>query len=494
MKSKLIVLFFALGLSWLHGYAQMPEDTSATAAPLTMELSLDDCLRIALSDNPTVKVADMEVTRTDYSRIETLSQLLPQASFAGAYSRAIAKQVMYMNMDLDDMFGGLGGGTLPGEGENPEGETPASRADSKKGGNDGGIKVGLDNSYQMGFSVSLPLVAPQLWASLKLSDSQILQAVENARASKLNMVNSVKSAYYGLMLAYDSKKVLQESYDMAAFTHDLYQKQFELGAASDYDVLRTSVAMKNIEPQLMQADVTIKQARLQLMLLMGLDASQDFTIKGTLSDYEKTMHADVLAIDKNYDNNSQLILNNIQTQMLDQTLKVQKAAIYPTLAASFNYNWTSMSNGSPFKNFRWNPYSMIALSLNIPIFTGGQRWSRIKAAEVQLDEMKWTRQNLERSVAMQVDVAVDNIKVNVEQIASCSENVAQAERAHNIMEESFAIGAASYLNLRDSELALTQSRLVYYQAIYNYLVAQSSLELLLGNAPIDKYQALGTRY
>ncbi len=488
MKSKLIVFFCALGLSCINADAQTPDEMAAQATPAVMELSLDDCLKIALSDNPTVKVADMEITRTDYSKIETISQLMPQVAFSGSYSRAIAKQVMYMNMDFDDMLGGLGGALNPdGEGD-AGGDAPQSRADSKKGGNDGGIKVGLDNSYQMGFSASLPLVAPQLWASLKLSDSQILQALENSRASRLNLVNNVKSAYYALMLAYDSKKVLQESYDMAKFTHDLYSKQFELGAASDYDVLRTSVAMKNIEPQLMQADVTIKQARLQLMLLMGLDSAVDFSIKGTLSDYEKTMNADMLAIDKNYDNNSQLILNDIQTRMLDQTLKVQKASVYPTLAASFNYNWTSMSNGSPFKNFRWNPYSMIGLSLNIPIFTGGQRYSRIKAAEVQLQEMKWTRDNLERSVAMQVDVAVDNIKVNVEQIASCSENVAQAERAHRIMEESFAIGATSYLNLRDSELALTQSRLTYYQAIYNYLVARSGLELLLGNAPIDQYK------
>ncbi|MDE6654715.1 MAG: TolC family protein, partial [Muribaculaceae bacterium] len=69
---------------------------------------------------------------------------------------------------------------------------------------------------------------------------------------------------------------------------------------------------------------------------------------------------------------------------------------------------------------------------------------------------------------------------------SCSQNVAQAERAHKIMEESFAIGATSYLNLRDSELALTRSRLTYYQAIYNYLIARSALELLLGNAEISE--------
>lgn len=52
-----------------------------TADPLV--LSLDECLAIALSDNPTVKVADLEIQRVDYSKIETLSQLLPQVSFAG---------------------------------------------------------------------------------------------------------------------------------------------------------------------------------------------------------------------------------------------------------------------------------------------------------------------------------------------------------------------------------------------------------------------------
>ena len=89
---------------------------------------------------------------------------------------------------------------------------------------------------------------------------------------------------------------------------------------------------------------------------------------------------------------------------------------------------------------------------------------------------------------MQVDLAVDNIGINVRQISSCSESVAQAERAHSIMEKSFEIGAATYLDLRDSELALTRARLAYFQAIYNYLVANSELELLLGNAPLDKYE------
>ncbi|MDE7376325.1 MAG: TolC family protein [Muribaculaceae bacterium] len=474
MKHRLFA-FVCVAVACLTAGAAAPTDT-LTQGPV---LTLDDCLRIALSDNPTVKVADMEVERMDYSRIETLSQLLPQISFSGSYNRMLAKQVMYMNMDLGD-FGFGGAGSEGDEG----GEAQQSRAG--KSGGDGGIKVGLDNSYQVGFSASMPLVAPQLWAALKLSDTQILQAVEQSRASRLDLVNQIKSAYYALQLAEDSRRVIQESYDMAALTHDIYTKKFAAGAASEFEVLRTSVAMKNIEPQMIQADIAIKQARLQLLILMGLDTNVEFNTAGTLSQYESTMYGDVLQMtNPDYSGNSQLKLFDIQDLQARQALKVQRASVWPTISAMANYNWTSMSNGSPFKNFRWNPYSVVGLTLNVPLFTGGSRYSKIRQAEVQVGEMALQRENLDRSISMQVDLSVENINMNVKQIASASESVGQATRAHDIMEKSFAIGAASYLDLRDSELALTQSRLAYYQAIYNYLVARSNLELLLGTAPLE---------
>lgn len=75
-------------------------------------MPLDSCIAIALSDNPTIKIADMEVTRLDYSRKETLGQLLPTVDFGASYNRMLAKQVAYMNMDR---FGSMGGGDTGGD-------------------------------------------------------------------------------------------------------------------------------------------------------------------------------------------------------------------------------------------------------------------------------------------------------------------------------------------------------------------------------------------
>ncbi|MDE6276782.1 MAG: TolC family protein [Muribaculaceae bacterium] len=442
-----------------------------SAEESTPTLSLDECLEIALSENPTIRVADLEVTRMDYSKKEVIGQLLPSIDFGGNYSRTLAKQTMYMDIGA---FGGAAG----------EGSGKENAEMSKSKGMESGMKVGLDNSYSVGFQASLPLIAPQLWKSLSISDTQIARALEQSRSSKLDLVKQVKSAYYAYMLAYASKEVIRESYDMARLTYETYTKQFAVGAASDYDVLRTSVAMKNIEPELLQSEIAIKQARLQLQILMGVDAAFVFAPTGKLSDYEGTMSDPAAGIAEDLSGNPTLRLNSMDIELQRKALATQKLAYVPTLALTANYNWTSMNNGTPFQNLRWNPYSMIGVQLSVPIFSGGQRYSRVKQAQVQLTELELQRENLERSVNMQVSLAIDNIRINVEQINSCAESVGQAERAHDIMSRSFDLGAASYLDLRDSELALTRARLAYYQAIYNYLVANSELELLLGSAPL----------
>ena len=73
-------------------------------------------------------------------------------------------------------------------------------------------------------------------------------------------------------------------------------------------------------------------------------------------------------------------------------------------------------------------------------------------------------------------ILLELLGLNVES----AEGVRQAQKAHQIMQKSFEIGAATYLDLRDSELANTAAQLNYYQAIYNYLCSTSQLDLLLG--------------
>ena len=414
----------------------------------TLRLSLDQCVRFSLSDNPTVKVNDMEITRVTYAKKEVMGQLLPSLSFSGQYTRNLSLQTIYMD---------TGSGTSTG------------------------IKMGRDNQYSTGFSATVPLVMPTLWKSLRLSENQILQNMEKARANKLSLVNQVKNAYYALLFAYDTRRVLLDSYATAQFDADVFEKQFKLGVASEYDVLRARVEVTNLEPSILEVENSIEQLGLQLKLLMGMDVSTPIALSQTLEDFKVQMYDRTLATDTSLTRNTNLRTLELQTDALRKTVAMRKAAWYPTLSATANLMWNSMSNGSPFKNFQWNKTSSVGLTLSLPIFQGGQRYFRQKQAEIQLDEMKWQRENVERGLHLQVRTAVDNINKSLKQIESNAAGVRQATKARDIMQESFKIGSATFIQLRDTEDALLSARLAYYQTIFNYLVAESDLEFTLGN-------------
>ena len=414
----------------------------------TLTLSREQCLEIALRDNPTVRVADMEVKKVDYAKKETLAGVFPSIDFSASYQRSIELQTIRMNM----------------------------------GGESQKLKMGSDNTWNMGFSASLPIIAPTLWKAISISDTQILANLESARASRLNLVDNVNKAYYALMLAKASHKVVKQNYDNAVFNAGIYEKQFQAGTASEYDVLRSSVQVKNIEPELLQADIAIKQCQLQLKVLMGISAEVDIEPNIELADMQRDMYLYPSDADRSLNDNTSMRTMDIQKKLLEKNVDLKKFAWIPTLGASFNLSWLSLSNGSPFKNQEFNPYSTVGFSLAVPIFSGGSKYYGLKQAQVQLKELELQRQDLENTLNMQLDLAIDNINREAQQIATSEEGVKQAQKAYDIMQKSFEIGAASYVDLRDSELANTTAQLSYYQAIYNYLISTSELDLLLGKA------------
>ncbi len=420
-----------------------------TASGQTLNVTLDECIRIALNENPSIIVADMEIQRVDYSKKQTLGQLFPQVNFTANYNRTLAKQTMVM---MDQEF-----------------------------------KVGTDNQHSVGFQGSLPIIVPALWKSIKLSDTQILQNIELARSSRLSLINQVKNAYYALLLARDSKRVIEANHSTALLTADIFDKQYEIGVASEYDKTRARVAATTLEPSILDAENSITALKLQLKVLMGMDVNVDIEPAETLDDFKYKIYENTLNVDTSLVNNTNLRQLDLQTDYLNQALKVQKMAWAPTLNGTINYMWNSMSNGSPFKNFNWNPYSQAGIALTWNLFSGGQRYYKQKQAEIAVREMKWQRENLTRGLNSQVQTQLNSIKSNLKQIESNAASVALAEKSNDIIQESFKLGVGTFLQIQDTQNALLGARLSYYQAIYNLLVSQSDLELLLGNAPLSKY-------
>ena len=409
----------------------------------TLRVSLKEAIQIALSENPTIKVADQEIQLKKEANREVLYGLLLEANLVGSYSHTIEKQTMAMN-----------------------GQT---------------FKVGSLNSMSGGISVSLPVFVPALYQSMKLTKTDVQLAVEKARSSRLDMVNQVTKAFYQLLLAQDSYEVLQKSYKQSEDNYNVVNAKYEQGSVSEYDKISAEVQMRSLKPTLVSAGNGVNLAMLQLKVLLGMESNVSVVVEGNLKDYELAMFTRQAQPQPEniVSGNTTLRQLDLNYDMLQKNLKLKYTNFMPSLALSFQYMYTTLGNDWKFANYDWNPYSTLGLSLSVPLFKGGN-FSQVKQAKLQLKQMDQTRINTERMLKMQAQSYLDNMAASTEQVASNKEAIFKAEKGRTIAEKRYEVGRGTILELNSSEVALTQAQLTYNQSIYDYLVAKADLDLVMG--------------
>ena len=417
--------------------------TLGATAQEALRLTLDKAIEIALSDNPTIEVANQTVQLKKISDKETVMGLLPEVSLSGAYTRNIKIQMVKI-ADMDPM------------------------------------PMGSKNSYQGGLSMSLPVFAPTLYKSMKLTKTDVELAVEQARASKQDLVNQVTKAFYQMLLAQDSYAVLEKSYAQSEANFNIVKAKFEQGKVSEYDKISAEVQMRNLQPSVISARNAVELSRLQLVVLMNIEPEINIVLDGNLADYEESVFAGILTADDNsLQNNTSLLQMDLNTRMLQQTLSLNKQNFAPMVALQFNYMYTSMNNNYKFKEYTWYPYCNATLSVSMPLFKYSN-FSAMKKTNIQIAQMMKNRDYTARQLAMQQQSYLNSMAASAEQVSSNREAIAQAQKGRDIAEKLYEVGRGTVLELNSAEVALTQARLTYAQSIYDYLIAKADLDKLQG--------------
>ena len=441
---------FPVVMAFITGTAVHAQDATV------LNLTLDDALKIAVSENPTIKVAEQQIEVKKISKNEAWQSLLPSVDFSGTVQYTLLAAVMKLSM--------------------PDPVTGETKTSS--------FKMGQDNTstWNGQFQVSLPLFAPTVYATMNLTKSDLENAVEQSRSSKLDLVNQVTKAYYQVILAQDSYDVLCKSYEQAEKNFNVVNSLYELGGTSEYDKISAEVQLRSLNPTVIQARNAVTLAKLQLMVLMGIDPETEIVIEGSLEDYEDQLYEEALtAGDFSLENNTNMRQLKINETMLNQTLRVQKMNFLPTLALSGSYAFQSLYNKDwNVGEYEWAKSSSIVLSLSVPIFRMGN-FTKIRSTKLQISQLSENIGYTEKQLNIQARSYVDNMKANAEQVASNREAIEQAEKGREIASKRYEIGKGTILELNNSEVSLTQAKLTYSQSIYNYLAAKADLNKVLGD-------------
>ena len=437
----------------------------AESSETPVVITLEQALEIALSENASVKVADMEIERTGYAKKGSYAALFPQIDISGAYQRTIKKQVMYMDFDMSSLGGAAGGA-----------DTETSTSNSG-----GGLEVGRWNTWSAGVSAAMPLVNAQLWKSIKISGMDVELAVEKARSSRLETVTQVKNAYYAILLSKEAFNVYKDVYENAMDNLAETQKKYDAQKASEFDLIRARTTVEQAIPNVYNAESSIILALWQLKAVLGVDLDMNIDVAGNLADYSQHMFYDIHQHDSiSLDRNTTMKQLAIQAEMLAETVKLQKYANIPSLAVAFNFSLNAMTNDFNFSEYRWTPYSYVGLSLSIPVFAGGKRYQAIRQAKNQYQQVQLQTENTARQLKIAIRQSLNTMEMNMKSYYAAQNAVASAQKAYDIATASYEVGRSTLIELNDAQLALTQSRLAESQAIYNFVVAKAQLEQTLG--------------
>ncbi len=474
---KRLLFISILSLSAAVGLSAQETETQTDTASSPKIITLEQALQIAVSENASVKVADMEVERSGYERKGTYASLFPQIDGSAAYQRTIKKQVMYMDFDMSSMGGGSASGA----------DTGSSSTEDSSASSASGFEVGRWNTWSAGVSASMPLVNAQLWESLRVSGQSVELAVEKARSSRLETVNQVKQAYFSCLLAKQAFEVYKSVYENALENLNQTQRKYNAQRASDLDLARAKTTLANAVPNVYDSESSVILSLWQLKAVMGVSLDENIDIAGSLEDYGDSMLYDYEQSEGlSLENNSTLRQLGIQAEQLAATVRMQQYAYLPSLALSFSYSLNAMTNDFKFSEYKWSPYSYVGISLSVPIFSGGKRLNDVRQAKVQRAELSVQREESERQIRISIRQYLNKMETAMKSKGSAESALESAQKAYDIASRSYEVGRSTLTELNDAQLALTQAQLTYSQAIYNFVSAKASLEGVLGADFIDE--------
>ncbi|MBQ0097302.1 MAG: TolC family protein [Bacteroidales bacterium] len=477
--------------------AQQPDTLAQTSITAVQEdtslvvLTLEDALKVAMSENIAVKIADKEIMRTTYAKKGAYAALFPNVDGSATFQRTIKKQVMYMDSGGGFDIGGMVKDALvpivtPLYGQHPDLPFPdlsggSGAKEEETGGTNDGFSVGRWNTWSAGVTASMPIINAQLWQSLKISGDEVELAVEKARGSRVDMVTQVKKAYYGVLLAKEANKVYEQVYSNAVHNLDITQKRYNAQKASEMELTRAKTTVANAVPDLYNSRNSVGLALWQLKAVMGVDLDYNMDVDGQLSDFADQMFYDIHKNDDaDISRNSSLKQLAIQVEELAKTVKVNQMAYVPSLAVVFNYTYSAMTNDFNFKEYKWTPYSYVGLTLSIPIFSGGKRLNAVRQSRVQYDELKLQQVNLERQLRIGIRSCLSTMETSMNSYYAAQSAVESARKGYDISQRSYEVGRSTLVELNDALLALTSASLSECQAVYNFLSAKAELENQLG--------------
>ena len=427
---------------------------STLFAQNSLNLSLQECIKMAVERNVNVKSAQIEKEKTQSIIDETYSALYPKINVGGSFTD---------NLKIATML-------LPGEiVQQPGTHIP--------------VQMGVQYNLNAAASFNMILYNQTALTALKLS-KKVLE-INNFAVEKVQeeLAFEVSKLYFMTLTTAQQKNILSENITKTQQLKNIIKVLVDNGMALQVDYDRVNVNIENLLTQLSNVEAGLEQQLNMLKYILNIPLPTNITLTDkselTLLDREPTMKTD-------FSDHIDIKLLEAQKEINLFSKKITNSGYYPTLLLTGQYAVQGMQN--EFSNFfkssptdKWFTSANVGLSLQIPIFDGFEK--RSKANQAQLDYLKTEELLLDKKENFNVNyrVALNNYNNNKINLERQKQNIELATKVYDETTLKYREGMASMSNLLQDEMSLSAAQANYLSALYNFKEAELKIMSLNGD-------------
>lgn len=419
------------------------------------DMSLENCIDYALENSASAKNADLEVDAalSEIGRIRATG--LPQVN---------ASASLNYNPNIRTNL-------LPPE---TIGLPP---------GDDIELAFGTNYDGDANISLSQMIFDGSYFVGLQAARMYKLYSEQERIQTNVDVVEAITKSYYMVLINEVRAERIESNLDRIKELLDQTELMYQEGFVEKIDVNRIKVSYNNLLAQDKQMERLNQLSKMMLKVQMGYPMDEDFNLSGKIDALPTELEKEIDASGFSYNDriDYQLLESGYELQILDA--KNYRVQYYPSL--NFVGVLGSITNTNDFGQYwdfndRWLNYSLLGLRLNVPVFDGLYKKYSIQKSTIALKQIENNKYMLESSIAAELKQKQDALNNGIEMMEVQKMNYDLAQEVYETTDLKYQEGVGSNLELVEANNALIDAQAIYFDALYDAVVAKTELEKALG--------------
>lgn len=333
----------------------------------------------------------------------------------------------------------------------------------------------IGNQHSNTVSASMPIyTGGKLSGTIKKAKAGYLYSEQGLQKAYNDMRSTVTNGYFDMLQADNMQQLGRESVTRLADHLKNVEAQYEVGVVAKVDVLRSQVELANAKQSLIKAENAYQIAEANLNKIVGLPMDTQLKLDNILvyTPYENDMQ---YCLDYAAKHRPELEQAKQNVEAAKGALRVAISGHMPQIAASASQNWND-SNWPGDENGNWG----VGVQVTMNIFDSGVTTSKIHGAEADLAKAHETYRDTVDAVNLDVRSNYLNLREAEKRIDTTKLAVSQAEEDYRIAQLRYMNGVGTNTDVLDAQVALTDAKTNYLQAMYDYNTCKTNLETAIG--------------